>query len=102
MSTITAPRAHHRTPWTAEFGIAESFSRSQQRQAAISEASSIQERINVASRRCEALSRQLLADGAQWLPNREALRSELSRLEGEIGTLYAQKRAALAGMEVNR
>jgi hypothetical protein len=63
---------------------------------------SIDERIIVASRRCEAIRRQLLGDGAQWLPNREALRDELSRLEAECGALYAQKRAAMAAIGVTR
>lgn len=96
--TITATPARLHRP---KYGISADRMPTIGRKEAVS-ASSIIERINAASQRCETLQRQLLADGAQWLPNREALLSELRRLEGEIGTLYAQKRAALAGMEVNR
>lgn len=93
--TITAIRQPHRP----KYGIHADRMPTIGRKDAVSEAS-ITERINAASRRCEALRRQLLADGAQWLSNRETLRTELTHLEKELVGLFAQKRAVLAGMEI--
>lgn len=93
--TITAIRQPHRP----KYGIHADRMPTIGRKDAVSEAS-ITERINVASRRAEALRRQLLADGAQWLSNREALLSELRRVESDLVTYWADKRRVLAADEM--